>query len=66
VTELLFLPKKSKKKKSELEGLDSIYAGSRVSKRQREKRERLLKRQREKEVADALAGKCIGSDRRCF
>jgi hypothetical protein len=66
VTELLFLPKNPKKKKSELEGLDSIYAGSRVSKRQREKRERLLKRQREKEVADALAGKCIGSDPRCF
>ena len=40
----------------EATAVEPIYAGSRVSKRQRDKRERLLKLQKEKEAAEALAG----------
>jgi hypothetical protein len=57
ITEVLFFPKKAKQKKEKEVRVDSIYNGSRVSKRQRDKREKLLKKQREKEAAEELAGK---------
>jgi hypothetical protein len=57
VTELLFFQKKPNKKR-ETE-IDSIYNGSRVSKRQRDKRELLVKKQQEKQAAEALAGKLL-------
>lgn len=57
ITEALFLPKKARKKKKKETRVDSIYNGSRVSKRQKDKREKLLKKQKEKEAAEELAGK---------
>ena len=54
ITELLFMPKQSKKKSKPVK-VQLPNLGSRASKRQRDKRERLLQKQREIEAAEALA-----------
>lgn len=55
ITEELFLPRKKQKRTGKEEEIpDNSLGGSRASRRQREKRERLLKKQKEKEANEAL------------
>ena len=55
IAEALFLPPKPVPKK-QLDEDESNHAGSRISARQQQKRERALKKKREKEAAEALLG----------
>lgn len=55
ITETLFLPpKRPKSLPSEQDNSDKLLSGPRASRRQKEKRDRLLKKQKEKEAHDAL------------